>query len=179
MRSRVLWLTLAGCTAPVAGPSPSTSVEAPIVSASTPPNPAALTRPKRPILVGGCLTRCTSPLESATAFARHSANGDGAGLVAHLDTAELVAFGESLGETWARDGEKDAARRAGIEAFVSRWLAESHATDGATAEPQLSRGADAEKATALWSAPSGHRYRLTLGRRGLEWLVRGIERVAE
>jgi hypothetical protein len=131
-------------------------------------------------LVGGCLTRCKSPQESASAFARHSAAGDRAGLASHLDTAELVAFGEKLGEAWAgASGERETARQTGIDAFVTRWLTESGAAEGATAEPQLTRGADAEKATALWTAPNGQRYRLTLGRRGLEWLVRGIEPVEQ
>ncbi len=175
-----LGLVLSGCSAPVSGPSSASSVSGGSVTASAPPpNPSALERPKRPILVGGCLTRCRTALESARAFLRHSAAGDRDALRSHLDTAELVAFGEKHGETWAIEGgAQETGRGASIDAFVSRWLSEARTAGGATPEPQLSRGATAESATVLWSAPGGGHFRLTLGRRGLEWLVRSIERAA-
>lgn len=173
-----LGLALAGCTAPASAPASATADQPPPMAAP-PPNPSALDRPKRPILVGGCLTRCKTPMESATAFLRHSAAGDRAALVSHLDTAELVAFGEKHGDAWANEtGEPNAGRGASIDAFVSRWLSESQAVEGAAPELQLSRGATGESATVLWSAPGGQRFRITLGRRGLEWLVRAIERPA-
>ena len=149
---------------------------------------------KREILVGGCAQRCRAPLDGFRGFARALWKvpdpDEVQPLLRFVDSAELVDGDTHHGTTWAQlflDGRL-AERREGIEAWRDAFVAEMGTiNDPAELRAVLDAALDmnrisAEEVEIHFALPAtdgggeGDVWHFTFGRRGLEWLLRKVER---
>jgi len=149
---------------------------------------------KREILVGGCARRCRAPLDGFRGFARALWKlpdpDEPQPLLSFVDTAELVDRKTRRGRDWAQlflDGRL-AERREGIEEWRDGFVTEM----GTLSEPaELQATLDAalditrlssDQLVIHFPLPAtdrgagGEVWHFTFGRRGLEWLLRRVER---
>jgi len=149
---------------------------------------------KREILVGGCSQRCRGPLDGFRGFARalwRLPDPDEAQpLLGFVDTAELVDGGTRHGRGWADlflEGRL-AERREGVEAWRDGFVKEM-GTLGDPTELQAVLDAPLEMTRrsanevvihfplpATDRGAGGEIWHFTFGKRGLEWLLRGVVR---
>ncbi len=130
---------------------------------------------KREILVGGCAQRCRAPLDGFRGF---------------VDTAELVDGEARNGRAWADlflEGRL-AERREGVETWRDGFVAEMGTLrDASELQAALDAPLDMTRRSAdvvvfHFALPAtdkgsgGEIWHFTFGKRGLEWLLRGIER---
>ena len=169
-------------------PTPPPTLNAAPRPHAPPPNPAALVRPKQEIVVGGCARACRTSRQSLDTFLAATMLGDTAVARRHLDTSRLVSGAEQLGARWADAwlAGRMAERHTEITDWVAQWAAVSATfanPDDKTAAPavEIERSDDAAL-VARWRVPdasgsSPRSLRLTLTKRGLEWLVSRVEPV--
>jgi hypothetical protein len=152
-------------------------------------------RPRRPILVGGCLEVCESPEEALFQFLSSALQGKGKKAVARfVDTSLLVYNGRQLGRGWATlwGQRKLAERQESIDKWLIKWLAWTHrivdpqdrserAIQEAVRviEQDQSHYVVAFHRPELRESPGGGstamRWRIVLKPRGLEWLIANID----
>ena len=148
---------------------------------------------KREILVGGCARHCRAPLDGFRSFARalwDSDPGEVQPMLRFVDTAELMDGDEAKGHGWAQlflSGHL-AERREEIEKWREGFVASmGRLEDPAEFLPALDGPLDmtrisSEVVVIHFALPTtdqesgGEIWHFTFGKRGLEWLLRRIER---
>ena len=177
-------------------PASEGSTPLPTLEPSPPPSraprkPRSFRRPRREILVGGCLGTCDSGPDALRGLLNAALRREGARAVQpYLDTSRLTHNGVPWGDRWAALflGRNLAERKASIDKWLNRWLRWSDriidpsdrafdAGDVRVVEsnqrryaidyrhPDLRPG-DGTALAATW--------RIVLEPRGLEWLVVAI-----
>jgi hypothetical protein len=171
----------------------STAAEAEAAVAAEAKEMLSAHKKKREILVGGCARRCRAPLDGFRGFARalwRIPDPDAAQPVLRfVDTSELVD-GEAIGRSWADlflEGRL-LERQEGIEVWRDEFVAEmGEISDAAALQAVLDgplemtrRSADVVvihfALPATDKGDGGEIWHFTFGKRGLEWLLRGVER---
>lgn len=149
---------------------------------------------KREILVGGCAQRCRAPMDGFRGFARAlwaiPDPDEAQPLLRFVDSAELVDGETRHGRAWADlflEGRLS-ERREGVEAWRDGFVAEMGTLkDAAALQALLDAPLDMTRRSAdvvvfHFAMPptdqgaGGEIWHFTFGKRGLEWLLRGIER---
>ncbi len=149
---------------------------------------------KREILVGGCAQRCRAPLDGFRGFARALWGvpdpDEAQPVLRFVDTAELVDGEARNGRAWADlflEGRL-AERREGVETWRDGFVAEMGTLrDASELQAALDAPLDMTRRSAdvvvfHFALPAtdkgsgGEIWHFTFGKRGLEWLLRGIER---
>jgi hypothetical protein len=149
---------------------------------------------KREILVGGCAQRCRAPLDGFRGFARALWKvpdpDEAQPLLGFVDTAELVDGETRHGRGWADlflEGRL-AERREGVEAWRDRFvqemgsLSDSSELQAALDAPLHLSRQSADVVVIHFALPAtdrgagGEIWHFTFGKRGLEWLLRGVAR---
>ncbi|MFH1529468.1 MAG: hypothetical protein ABIK09_01905 [Pseudomonadota bacterium] len=149
---------------------------------------------KREILVGGCAQRCRAPLDGFRGFARALWKvpdpEEAQPVLRFVDTAELVDGELQRGREWADlflEGRL-VERREGIEAWRDAFVeAAGTLRDPADLQVALDQPLDmtrrsSEEIVIHFAPPAtdkgagGEIWHFTFGRRGLEWLLRSVER---
>jgi len=149
---------------------------------------------KREILVGGCARHCRAPLDGFRSFARALWDipdpDEVQPMIRFVDTAELMDGEEAKGHDWAQLflGGHQAERREGIEKWRESFVASmGRLDDPAELQAALDGPLDmtrisSEVVVIHFALPTtdresgGEVWHFTFGKRGLEWLLRRIER---
>ena len=149
---------------------------------------------KREILVGGCSRRCRAPLDGFRSFARALWDipdpDEVQPVLRFVDTAEFMDGEEAKGQGWAELflGGHLAERREGIEKWREGFVASmGRLKDPAELQAALDGPLDmtrisSEVVVIHFALPTtdrgsgGEIWHFTFGKRGLEWLLRRIER---
>jgi len=146
---------------------------------------------KEEILVGGCRDTCEDPKNAFRNFVRALLARDAEGkleLKSFIDTTMLKDNGEALGEKWAGlwlDGKKD-ERKASVDAWVDGFRKRcGKVKDPAQVEESLASGVTMSRVSSglvkfEYVVPersdrsNADAWTVTMGMRGLEWLVQEI-----
>ncbi len=196
----VAFVGVAAC-ARHAEPEPSSSAPAPPTLVSPLPPPASAppekltARPRREILVGGCMRECKEPREALRAFLSaviSTPAPDVAVLRSFIDTSMLVHAGTDHGTRWAEhftQGRLD-TRRTEIDTWIGDWSRFSaHVLDprdrGRSDQGWTIVEENQRRFVVDWSRPDlapdaqgplpAAVVRFTLRPRGMEWLVTDVE----
>ena len=150
-------------------------------------------RIQRPILVGGCKAGCERPAQALQGFLEQVLKGGGVDEVRPwINTATLIHNGTRYGDRWAQLFLEDRLpqRRLEIDQWLSKWLQwterildpadRNKAGEGVEVleenqsryvvrvlRPDLQGGGGDSDSGSIW--------RITLTRRGLEWLVSELD----
>ncbi len=149
---------------------------------------------KREILVGGCAQRCRAPLDGFRGFARALWKlpdiEEVQPVLPFIDTSELVDGEKAHGRGWADlflEGRL-VERREGIEAWLDAFvegagtLRNPSDLQAALDEPLNITRLSSEEVVIHFALPAtdkdagGEIVHFTFGKRGLEWLLRRVER---
>jgi hypothetical protein len=174
------------------GPPPPTFD--PVPPPKAPIAPSAIgPRPKREVLVGGCMDRCATPKLALENFLTASLSGDVDAVRPFVNTAILTHGGVRHGDRWAQlfMERQPAERRTDIDKWLKNWVAwtdriSDPADRQASSLARLSAVESNQRRHVVdYARPSlepdfGARelaptWRLTLKPRGLEWLVAEID----
>lgn len=135
-------------------------------------------------VVGGCGTMCTEAKDALTGFAAAlGAQERATRLPLFLDSARLVVDGERVGDQLSKLwlAGQVSPRLQALASLVERLGKASATTDGGVELQQAAQDATLQKVqptsaeAKLAFAGSGEVWTIRLGRRGLEWLVTGID----
>jgi hypothetical protein len=150
-------------------------------------------RQKKPTVVGGCGDQCQDPASAFRSFARRlllppeqAANLPP--LAAFVDSSEMVYDGRRLGAQWVQLWKAGLVeqRAAEVQAFADELARRTgSATDPQMFLGKLDRPLDIQRlssvdVTIVYAMPGtgaleeGEPWRFQLGKRGLEWLIRGV-----
>lgn len=151
-------------------------------------------RVRKPSVVGGCGDFCEDPSMAFRGFARRlllapEEAGDLPALPAFLDSSELRYDGRALGAGWVLLWKAGlvAQRSQEVQAFAGELGRRTgRALDGAAFLAKLDRPLEVQRissvdVTIVYAMPGtgtleeGEPWTFQLGKRGLEWLVKGIK----
>jgi len=163
-------------------PAPAAKRPAPAKASSDPPPPVAKKNLHRTPVVGGCGTLCTDARSAVTGFAAALVASDrSTRLPLYIDSSQLVLdgdnVGERLGQMWLKG--QHSPRLQALGQIVDDLGAQTKGADEAALLAAAEQAAFKEQlprraVMELALPPKNVTWTITVGRRGLEWLVTGI-----